>query len=342
MQRTNLTMDFLLVVKTVIATTGAWWICVHLLDSQMPFLAPWVAFFALQPTVNSSLTSGLQTVVASGIGVLLSSAVSAFLGVNVWSYALAIFLGLLGSRIPGLRKEGAAIATTAVFLLSTGFTEDTPTLIDRMVEISIGVAIGVGINLIVIPPLRDQEAVSAVEALRKRMGEVMESIAEGFSESWDSDRARECSDDVRQMRRDLDESWATVQFARNSRQRNPRLLIQGGPGWNYEQVLTALDEATAHLRNLIRTLEDTSESESVWDQRFREKWSGILKTTAQLLRNPNADVDSTVDQLDRLAYDMLADEQLSAENWPLYGSLITSLRNISVLMQDVSTATSES
>ena len=44
MRKTDLTMDFLLIFKTVIAATAAWWICVNLLDSQMPFLAPWVAF----------------------------------------------------------------------------------------------------------------------------------------------------------------------------------------------------------------------------------------------------------------------------------------------------------
>lgn len=148
-------MDLILVLKTVLATTSAWWICVNLLDSQMPFLAPWVAFLALQPTVTSSLTSGVQTILASGIGVILSSAVGLYLGVTIWSYALAIFLGLVGSRIPGIRKEGATIATTAVFLLSTGFTEDTPALIDRMIEITIGVTIGVGFNFIIVPPLRD-------------------------------------------------------------------------------------------------------------------------------------------------------------------------------------------
>lgn len=35
--------DFLQILKAVIATTGVWWICVTFLDSQMPFLAPWVA-----------------------------------------------------------------------------------------------------------------------------------------------------------------------------------------------------------------------------------------------------------------------------------------------------------
>lgn len=341
MRRTNLTMDLILVLKTVLATTSAWWICVNLLDSQMPFLAPWVAFLALQPTVTSSLTSGVQTILASGIGVILSSAVGLYLGVTIWSYALAIFLGLVGSRIPGIRKEGATIATTAVFLLSTGFTEDTPALIDRMVEITIGVTIGVGFNFIIVPPLRDKQATNAVASLRVRIAKVLEKIGEEFTESWESEQAHEYSDDVRKMRRDLDYSWSAVQFARNSRHHNPRIILHRGTNRKYEQVLTALDEAIAHLRNLTRTLENTSRSESVWDQRFREQWAAALKSTATLMSNPDTDVEPAVEQLDQLAQDMVAEGQISSENWPLYGALITSLRNISVIVDDVSTTTTD-
>ena len=50
MRKTDLTMDFLLIFKTVIAATAAWWICVKLLDSQMPILAPWVSVLSYQPT----------------------------------------------------------------------------------------------------------------------------------------------------------------------------------------------------------------------------------------------------------------------------------------------------
>ncbi|MEY8579058.1 aromatic acid exporter family protein [Corynebacteriaceae bacterium 6-324] len=341
MPKNDLSLDALQIFKTVIATTGTWWICVNLLDSQMPFLAPWVAFLVLQPTVSSSITSGFQTVIASGLGVLLSSAIGTYLGVEVWSYALALLLGMLGSRIPGLRQEGATIATTAVFLLSTGFTEDGPALIDRMLEISIGVVIGVGVNLLIVPPLREKQAAQTVESLRVRMGEILVEISDDFSEEWDRDKALESSKAVQQLRNDLDQSWSTVQFAKNSRRQNPRLLIQGSSGEKYEQVLTGLDEAVAHLRNLTRTLETTGSLESPRDQHFRERWSAILKTIAMRISDPDADVEPSVDQLDRLARKMVAENQLSETSWPLYGALISSTRNISILIEQLSTATEE-
>src|SRR5699024_10100159 len=117
------------------------------------------------------------------------------------------------------------------------------------IEISIGVAIGGGVNLIVVPPLWDQQAASTVKSLRQQVADVLDQIGTELSESWDSNRAHELSKTVNQMRRDLRQSWSTVEFAQNSRRRNPRALFHGTTGTRYEQVLISLDEAISHLRN---------------------------------------------------------------------------------------------
>ena len=330
--------DFLQILKAVIATTGAWWICVTFLDSEMPFLAPWVALMTIQATVASSVAQGAQTMVASFIGVLMSFAIGVYLEVNIWTYALAIFVGMLGSRIPGLRRDGISIATSAIFLLSTGFTEDTPALIDRVIEIGIGVVTGIGVNMLVLPPLRDKQAAQTVDDLNRRMGEVMGQMSEEFTDSWSTDRARVWSEDISQMRTDLDSTWRTVQFARDSRRRNPRWLLHRGAEGDYENVLSRLDEGIAHLRNLSRTLETASYSESAWDTNFREQWAAVLRDTARRIVQPDADVDPTVDRLDGLARDMATEGDLPEAQWPVYGSLITSLRNIALLIEDVASA----
>lgn len=330
--------DFLQILKAVIATTGAWWICVTFLDSQMPFLAPWVALMTIQATVANSVAQGAQTMIASFIGVLMSFAIGVYLEVNIWTYALAIFVGMLGSRIPGLRRDGISIATSAIFLLSTGFTEDTPALIDRVIEIGIGVVIGIGVNMLVLPPLRDRQAARTVDELNRRMGEIMGQMSEEFADSWSTGRARAWSEDISQMRTDLDRTWRTVQFARDSRRRNPRWLLHRGAGGGYENVLSRLDEGIAHLRNLSRTLETASYSESAWDTNFREQWAAVLRDTARRIVQPDADVEPTVDRLDGLARDMATEGELPETQWPIYGSLITSLRNIALLIEDVASA----
>lgn len=335
MRRAEATTDLLQVVKAVIATTGAWWVCVTFLDSQMPFLAPWVALMTIQATVSSSIVRGTQTMIASFIGVLMSFMIGVYLGVDIWTYALAILVGMLGAQIPGLRQEGISIATTAIFLLSAGFTEDTPALIDRMIEIGIGVAMGIGVNIVVIPPLRDKQAAQTVDNLNRRMGEVMHQMGEEFADSWNTDQAHEWSEKISQMRHDLDQTWRAVQFARDSRRRNPRQLLHRGATEGYEDVLFRLDESIAHLRNLARTVETASYSESAWDTNFREQWAVVLRDTARRITQPDADVEPIVDRLDQLARGMATEDHLPETGWPVYGALITSLRNVALLIEDV-------
>lgn len=338
MLKAEVTTDFLQIIKAVIATTGAWWVCVTFLDSRMPFLAPWVALMTLQATVSSSVVKGAQTVIASAIGVLMSFVIGVYLGVEIWTYALAILVGMLGSRIPGLRQDGISIATTAIFLLSTGFTEDAPALIDRMIEIGIGVAIGIGVNFLVLPPLRDKQAARTVDELNRRMGKVMNQMGEEFADSWNTDHAREWSETISQMRTDLDQTWRTVQFAKESRRRNPRLLLHRGAAENSEEVLFRLDESIAHLRHLARTLETASYSDSAWDKNFREQWAAVLRDTARRISHPDADVEPAADRLDQLARDMVSEGHLPEQEWPVYGALITALRNIALLIEDVASA----
>src|SRR5699024_12752672 len=97
----------------------------------------------------------------------------------------------------------------------------------------------------------------------------------------------------------------------------------------------------AHHHNLPRILASTSDSETWWDRQFRKKCSTIIQTTAPIMSNPNANVKPAVQQLDDLAHAMVTEKQLPEEGWPLYGALITSVRSIASLIDDVSTATSD-
>nr|WP_245349123.1 FUSC family protein [Brachybacterium fresconis] len=112
------------------------------MDSMLPFLAPWTALLTVHATMHRSLSRGAHTTVASTIGVGLSFLIGAYLGVNVWTFALALFVGLAGARLSWIRDESVAIATTAIFILGSGFSEQQPLLLDRIIEVGVGMAIG--------------------------------------------------------------------------------------------------------------------------------------------------------------------------------------------------------
>ncbi len=341
--------DLFQILKTVLAATLAWWLSGAVLDSQMPFLAPWTALLTVHATVYRSLSRGIQSTVASTIGVGVSFLIGHFLGVSLWTFALALFVGMVGSRVGWLRDEGVAIATTAIFILGSGFDSQQPLLLDRILEIALGVGIGLAVNLIVIPPVRDQQAARYIDSINEQMGEVLIDMSREFSRSWETDQAEDWFERTEEMSREIDSAWGSVRFARESRRGNPRITVprptkrhqveaDQASRESYENILQRVDEGISHLRNLARTLREASYAEGAWDTRFREEWSAIVADAGRSIADPDAEVEPVFDRLESLARELSSDGNLPATSWPLYGSLITSLRHIVIIVDDVASA----
>ncbi|WP_309136060.1 FUSC family protein [Brevibacterium oceani] len=348
-RRPEFVTDLFQILKTVLAATLAWWLSGAVLDSQMPFLAPWTALLTVHATVYRSLSRGIQSTVASTIGVGISFVIGHFLGVSLWTFALALFVGMLGSRVGWLRDEGVAIATTAIFILGSGFDSQQPLLLDRILEIALGVGIGLAVNLIVIPPVRDQQAARYIDSINEQMGEVLIDMSREFSRSWETDQAEDWFERTEAMSREIDSAWGSVRFARESRRGNPRIAVprptrrhqveaDQASNESYENILQRVDEGISHLRNLARTLREASYSDGDWDTRFREEWSAIVADAGRSIADPDAEVDPVFDRLEALATDLSSDGNLPAASWPLYGSLLTSLRHIVIIVDDVASA----
>lgn len=346
-QRPEFLTDVLQILKTVIAGTGAWWVSTAVLESELAFLAPWTALLTVHATVHRSLSHGIQTTIASTIGVGLSFVIGHLLGVSLWTFALALLVGVTAARVSWIRDEGIAIATTAIFVLSSGFDEQAPLLDDRILEVAVGVAAGLLVNLLIIPPLRDKQAGRYVNSINERMGSVLVSISQEFSDSWDTDKAETWFQETQSMTQELNSAWTVVRFARESRRANPRAR-QGVQSlqvssWDsqdasYEEILERVDEGISHLRHLTRTLREATYVEGEWDHRFRRQWALIVGDTGRAIADPDAEVASMRENLSALSSEMAEGEGLPGSSWPLYGSLIASVRHIVVVVDDVASA----
>lgn len=344
--------ELLQILKGVVAATGAWWVSINVLDSPLPFLAPWTALLTVHATAYRSLSSGVQLSVSSAIGVGLSFVVGNYLGVTGWTFALALLVGLVVARIPGIRTEGVAIATTAIFVLGIGFDQQERLLVDRMIEVGVGVVVGIVVNLLVVPPLRDQQAARYVDLINEQMGQLLVAMADALDDSWDTDRATDWFRSTEAMGESVEMAWRSVRFARESRRGNPRTQtpesrrrrvlrreqFDGDDTLGYEQILPRLDEGVSHMRHLARTLYEDTRAEGVWDQRFRDRFVAITRACGRAVADPDAEVEPVADQLTALSRDLAHTDGLPERSWPLYGSLITSLRHIAVVVDDVASA----
>lgn len=329
------TADLLLATKAVIAGTSAWAISVGVLGTEVAFMAPWTALLTVHATVHRSLSRGAQTAVSSAVGMGLAFVIMNFLGVNIFTFALALFIGLMGARLSWIRDEGIAIATTAIFI----FTADDPMFADRFIELLLGVAIGVLVNVLVLPPLRDQQADRYVDSINQRMGAVLGDMSQEFSKSWDTDRADAWLAETQSMSAELNSAWQMVKLARESRRKNPRRLLhrkdQSDDDVDYEQVLNHIDEGISHLRNMTRTMREATWAVSSWDEQFREGWVRIACDLGEAIADPDGDVAALEGNLDTLVTKMSWAEDLPHIQWPIYGAMLASLRHIIHIFSDV-------
>lgn len=344
--------DTIQILKSVVAATAAWWLSLRVLGSPMPFLSPWTALLTVHATAYRSLSRGSQTAIASTVGVGLSFVIGYFLGTSVWTFALALLVGLVGARISWLRDEGVAIATTAIFVLGGGFHGQVPLLDDRLFEVGLGIAIGIVVNLSLLPPLRDRQASWYVDNLNRHLGDVLISMAEELRSSWGTDRADAWIEHTVAMDEELDSAWQTARFARESRRANPRSYVpvpqrprgrrnqhlQSGGRAGYEDILLRLGEGISHLRHLARTLREFTYSDGKWDEEFRHEWVAIVRDAGYSIKDPDSEVESIYDRLDGLSRRFADGSQTLGRVWPIYGSLITSLRHITVIVDDVASA----
>ena len=346
--------DLIQILKSVLAATMAWWISAVVMESQLPFLAPWTALLAVQATVYRSVRNGVQAWVASALGVGVSFLIGSLLGVHVWTFALAVFVGVLGARLPWLRTEGLAIATTTIFVLGSGFGAQAPLLLDRLLEVALGVGIGLAVNLLLIPPLRDRQAAWQVDNVNRRMGDILTEMADELENSWDTDRADTWIRATVALDQRLETVGRTIQFARESAHlnfrragRRPLTPRRAHPARqefrreevSYEQILSRVGEGISHLRNLVRTIGESTYATSEWDAHFRAQWVAILRDAGRSIHDPDAEVDPIQDRLTGLATRMSRRDGLPpGDQWPTYGSLITSLRHIAVIVDDVASA----
>ncbi|HEU4515321.1 MAG TPA: FUSC family protein [Nocardioidaceae bacterium] len=324
------------VVKTVVAAVVAWIIAKQVFDLPQPFLAPWAALLVVHATVYRSFWKGAKQITATVIGVILSWAVGNTLGLDPAAIAVMLLAALLIGQVRWLKEEGTTAAATALIVLTTGFSDQDQVLIGRLWDTAIGVGVGVVVNAVVWPPLRDLTAARAIEAVGRRVGDLLADIAEECRDECSEEHVDAWIRRSQDLDVEVDDAWALVRQARESGRLNPRKdsAVVRKPG-EFGEILDRTEQALAEIRSLGRTMGHSITDSNQWDDQFRERWTGLLKEVAWAIQNPDARrLGEVRTKLTALASDY-SDENLSSLHWPEYGGLILNLRNIATSMDRV-------
>lgn len=332
--------DLLQILKAVAAAVGAWLIATEVFSLTQPFLAPWAALLTVHATVYRTFWRGAQSVLATALGIALSFAVAQVLGLGPMTLAVALLLGLLLARAGVLRDEGVAVATTALFVLTTGFEQQgEAALLQRFFDTAIGVGMGLLVNLLVVPPLSDRSAQQQVDDVDRHLGQLLAQMAREMRETWTEEHSAEWIEKTRDLDSRIDHAWELVRTAHESTWWNPRPSVRRGRSdpHAYDEVLRRLEEGVAQTRNMARMVHESTRSAQEWDPRFREPWLDLLEEAGHRIEKIEPDVIDLCDRVNDLTR-RLSGQDLPGLLWPTYGALISNLLHIIEIVDDVATS----
>ncbi|WP_282702213.1 aromatic acid exporter family protein [Streptomyces sp. CC219B] len=276
--------------KSALAAVVAWVVADQVLRAPMAFIAPWVAVVLVRSTVYRSLAQAIQQMGAIALGTVVATACGMALGVPALAMAVVLPLVLLVGNWPRLGDQGVYGATAALFVLTAG-EPDLDAAVARVLESLLGAAVGVGVNMLVFPPVHLRDAEATVRQVVEEAGRTLRAIADGLEDSWDRHQARNWQQQARRLFRLIDQARAALEHGTESARWNPdrrrrdHLRRIREP---YRHVVSVLEQLTDYVADLARTFAEVADD----DFAPPRPGSDTLASYARFLREIAAAVDA--------------------------------------------------
>jgi hypothetical protein len=317
-------------LKTVLATVIAWVLAAQVFGLEQAYLAPWAALLTVHATVFGSLRRGVRQAGASVIGILVAFAAGQLFGLSAVSVGAVILVGLLVGSIGGLREDTTTTAATALIVLTNGYSDNGGILGTRLLDTGLGIAVGLLVNLLVWPPLRDRSAASQIDAVAEGVGRLVSEIAARLSSECGPADVDGWIAKTNALDRAIDRAWTVLAQARESGRLNPRRAtarrMRAAQG--FDDILGRLGQAVAETRSMARTIGHARVPASEWDPGFRERWRELLNRAGEAISTGDAGAVASV-RGDLTTYaDEVAVSHLREGFWPVAGAVLVNLRNI--------------
>jgi len=283
-----------LAVKAAIAAVGAWALARYAVGQSGPYFAPLAALLGVYPTVARSLTQGIRYVAGFLLGVALAIPAGLLLGPEMAAIAIVVIGGVLISGWQRLGDQGTQVTFTALFVLLLGGHQPLHYVTHRMVDVGIGVATGLAVNVVVFPPLQLRPAEHAIRQWGESIAHALEDLS-GAAADLDADPVvkswprhdRQLSEAARRAR-------AATRHARESLRWNPRARARRSVPRPDGAVLDSLEELTARTRAVARSLPDLAAADHPGEEgadrtdqdqaSFGENYAAMLRSLADPVR----------------------------------------------------------
>jgi uncharacterized membrane protein YgaE (UPF0421/DUF939 family) len=335
--------------KTVLAAVLSYVVAEHLHTSDAPILAPLTALLVVQLTMYETVTHGRERIVSVVAGVLVAVGFAHVVGLTWWSLGAVVAVSLIAGRLLGLGPNLPEVAISAMLVLAVGGAESAA--MGRVVETLIGALVGVGVNLLIAPPLYIQPTRDAIGELADGMADYARELAGTVRGEWSRSAADHALNRARELGAEVDRADAGLARTEQSSRLNPRGRLAREAQPQLRTALTALEHAQISLRNLARALLDRTyylaedAADLAYDPPAKQALAEVLLALADAVHavapgtfgtDPQAreHVESTLavlgERRDSLATMLLIDPHVDAAAWQQHGALLAAIDRLRV------------
>lgn len=241
-------------MRIAVAAMLAYVLSLPLTNDKAPVLAPLAALLVMHATVRQSLVSGARRVLSVAAGVILAAFLSSEVGLTWWSVGLAVFVALLLGSALRLGEWVTEVPVTALLVLAVSSQRDFA--IDRVYETLIGAAVGVLVNVLLVPPIFVQSAGDALVALGREEAHLLHDVANDLRNEWSEATARKWTASAFELDRKLNAAREALAQAEDSLRYNPRKGNARVADESLRSGLAALEHAEITIRGLLTSLLD--------------------------------------------------------------------------------------
>ncbi|MEU6108658.1 aromatic acid exporter family protein [Streptomyces albidoflavus] len=299
--------SLLLVLKSALAATVSWFLSYELMNATSPAFAPFSAVLMVQVTVYQSVVQSLRYVGAVTAGVAVQAVLGLSAGPDLVTFALVALVALAISRWRVLGAQGSQVATAAFFAFATytGASDN----VDQVKELGqivllvlIGSAVGVGVNVLIAPPLRYRSAEWGIRALAQEIHDLLDTMTPELGEGApDADTTQGWRDRADRTGTLISQSREGLRTARESLRLNPHPWARRRRGTltfeAYDRTMEALVRMISQVTAITRSLDQQNQDE----EQEQEEESSPDPDYAPFLRAYATFLSSVVDFTEILA-----------------------------------------
>ena len=320
---------FLQVLKSAIATVAAWLVAGWLVQGPPPIFAAIAALLVVQPSINQSFTRAIERSVGVIVGVVIASLLGIALGTPLWVILLSAGVALLVAwalkMSPGTTNQ---VAISAILVLALG-TATPNYALDRVLETLIGAAVGLVVNVALVPPVLVPPARAKLDVLGRELAAALERLADALERPQTPANLEGLLLEARLLRPVRDAAADAISEGADSLSLNPRSRRHRADLAEMQRLLDRFTPVVTQVIGMTRAAYDSYEASIVEEPAVRAIAEQLHRAAHDVRREFSLDSEARapVDEEPALTRPLQI-RTPSALHWVLVGSLLVDLHRI--------------